>query len=267
MGNDGKFNLIITAQDLAGNVTKHTTQLTIDTAKPTVQGNPGVGQAWDEDKNEAKSSANSILLEFGESLDVDTVAAADFTVAGYTIDSVEVVGTNEKDGDQNLNKFVVLTLTEDLANSARPSVTVTGVSDVAGNAIETATRTSENKIKAAITVVPFSALIAEDGEQAITFTSDEALRSKSGDNSTEGSVGDDKVKVTVADDTMGGNAAFKESTYGGSRAYGVLLQVVDVDGNVSKAGEVKVSDEAYELTDDVTAGAPFRRNAGQLAAR
>ena len=256
-GDGGKFNLIITAQDLAGNETTHTTQLTIDTSKPTVAGNPSVGQAWDEDKNKAKSSANSILVEFGESLDVDTVAAADFTVAGYTIDSVEVVGTNEDDGEKNLNKFVVLTLTEDLANSARPSVTVTGVSDVAGNAIETATRTSENKIKAAITVVPFAALIAEDGEQAITFTSDEALRSKSGDNSTEGSVGDDKVKVTVADDTMGGNAAFKESTYDGSRAYGVLLQAVDVDGNVSKAGEVKVSDEAYELTDDVDDGAKF----------
>ena len=85
------------AEDLAGNVTTHTTQLTIDTAKPTVDGNPGVGQAWDEDKNKAKSSANSILVKFSESLDVDTVAAADFTVAGYTIDSVEVVGTNEKD--------------------------------------------------------------------------------------------------------------------------------------------------------------------------
>ena len=257
LGNGGKFNLIITAQDLAGNVTTHTTQLTIDKAKPTVVGNPGVGQAWNEDKNKAKSSSNSILVEFNESLDVDTVAAADFTVAGYTIDSVEVVGTNEKGGDQNLNEYVVITLTEDLANNARPSVTVTGVSDVAGNAIETATRTSDNKIKAAITVVPFSALIAEDGQQAITFTSDEALRSKSGNNTTEGSVGDDKVKVTVADNTMGGNAAFKESKYGGSRAYGVMLQAVDVDGNVSKAGEVKVSDEPYELTEDVDDGDKF----------
>ncbi len=255
---DGKkFNLIITAQDLAGNVTKHTTQLTIDGDKPRVPDNPEAGNAWDADKNKSKSSANSILVPFNESLDVDTVVAADFTVTGYSIDSVEVVGTNEDDGEKNLNEYVVLTLTEDLANNARPSVTVSGVSDVAGNSLDTVTLTSDNKIKSAITVVPFAALIAEDGQQAITFTTDEALRSKSGDNSTEGSVGDDKVKITVADDTMGGNATFKESTYGGSRAYGVLLQVVDVDGNPTKTGEVKVSDEAYELTDDVTDGAKF----------
>ena len=245
-GDDGKFNLIITAQDSAGNVTTHTTQLTIDTSKPTVTGNPRVGKAWNADDNKAKSSANSILVQFSEALDADTVAAADFTVAGYTVDSVEVVGTNDDD-NKNLNKFVVITLTEDLANNARPSVTVEKVSDVAGNAIQKATRTSDNEISAKLTVVPFSALIAEDGQQAINFTSDEALRSQSRGNSTEGSVGDRKVKVTVADDTMGGNATFKESTYGGSRAYGVLLQAVDVDGNVSKAGAVSVSDEAHEL--------------------
>ena len=55
-----------------------------------------MGQAWDEDKNEPKTSANSILVEFNEALDVDTVAAGDFTVAGYTIDTVEVVGTNDE---------------------------------------------------------------------------------------------------------------------------------------------------------------------------
>ena len=187
-----KFNLIITAQDLAGNVTTHTTQLTIDTVDPIVVSNPKAGQAWDADDNEPSSSQDSILVEFNESLDVDTVAVADFTVAGYTIDSAEVVGTNEEDGDQNLNKYVVLTLTEDLAKNARPSVTVTGVSDVAGNSIEgTTTRTSDNKINAAITVVPFSALLAKDGEQAISFTSDEALRSQGGGNSTVASVNGD----------------------------------------------------------------------------
>ena len=65
------------------------------------------------------------------------------------------------------------------------------------------------------------------------------------------------MKITVADDTMGGSATFKESSYGGSRAYGVLLQAVDVDGNVTKAGSVSVSDEAYELEEDVAEGAPF----------
>jgi hypothetical protein len=256
-GDGGKFNLIITAQDLAGNVTEHTTQLTIDTAKPTVVGNPGVGQAWDEDKNKAKSSANSILIEFGESLDVDTVAAADFTVAGYTIDSVEVVGTNDDD-NKNLNKFVVLTLTEDLANNARPSVTVSSVSDVAGNAIQTATRTSDNKIAAAITVVPFSALIAKDGEQAISLTSDEALRSAGGDYKTQASVNGNLtgLAIKVAADTMGGSGTFKQKTFDDSGAYGVILRAVDLNGNKTDAGAMSVSDEAVklDLDNDLVAG-------------
>lgn len=247
-GNYGKFNLIITAQDLAGNLTTHTTQLTIDKAKPVVQGVPGVGQAWDEDKNAPKTSANSILIEFSEALDVDTVAASDFTVAGYTVDSAEVVGTNDED-NKNLNKFVVLTLTEDLANDARPSVTVTGVNDVAGNTIEQATRTSNNKIKAVVTVVPFSALIAEDGEQAISFTSDEALRSMGGGNSTKASVNGANLSVKVSDDTMGGSATFKQSAFSDSGTYGVMIQAVDIDTNVTRVGAVKVSRE--DVSDDI----------------
>ena len=244
-----KFNLIITSRDLAGNVDTHTTQLTIDTEDPTVKGNPSAGEAWDADENMAKSSANSILVQFNESLDVDTVSAADFTVAGYTIDSVEVVGTNEDDGDKNLNEYVVITLTEDLAKSARPSVSVSGVTDVAGNAIETATRTSDNKITAAITVVPFTALIAKDGEQAISFTSDEALRATSRDYNTQSSVNGNTtgLAIKVAADTMGGSGSFKQKTFDDSRAYGVMLRAVDVDGNKTDVGAVKVSDEDLKL--------------------
>ena len=253
-----KFNLIITAQDLAGNVTTHTTQLTIDTVDPIVVSNPKAGQAWDADDNEPSSSQDSILVEFNESLDVDTVAVADFTVAGYTIDSAEVVGTNEEDGDQNLNKYVVLTLTEDLTKNARPSVTVTGVSDVAGNSIEgTTTRTSDNKINAAITVVPFSALLAKDGEQVISFTSDEALRSQGRGNSTEASVNGSTLAIKVAADTLGGSATFKQSTYKNSRTYGVTIQVVDVDTNTTIVGAVSVSDEDVKLEADQAPGDTF----------
>ena len=254
-----KFNLVITAQDLAGNLVEHTTQLTIDTDEPTVEGNPGAGQGWNEDDNEASSSQNSILVKFNESLDVDTVAVADFTVTGYTIDSAEVVGENEEDSDDNqhLNEYVLLTLTEDLTKNARPSVTVTGVSDTAGNSIETTTRTSDNKIKAAVTVVPFSALIAEKGEQSITFTSDEALRSQSGAKSTEASVNGDTLAIKVSDDTMGGSATFKQSKFKDSRAYGVMIRAVDVDSNSTDVGAVKVSDEDAKLSDDVAPNGLF----------
>ena len=258
-GDGKKFNLIITAQDLAGNVTEHTSQLTIDGDDPEVEGNPTAGEAWDDDDNEAMSSSNSILVRFNESLDVDTVEVSDFSVTGYTIDSVEVVGTNEDDGDQNLNEYVVLTLTEDLANNARPSVSVSDVSDVAGNSIDDTSRTSENKIKTEITVVPFAALIAEDGEQAISFTTDEALRSKSGENSTEASVNGSKLTVKVSSDTMGGSATFEQSDYDDSGAYGVMLQAVDVDGNTTRVGAVSVTDEdvKLELDADKAAGDTF----------
>ena len=101
-----------------------------------MEGNPGAGQGWNEDDNKPSSSQNSILVKFNESLDVDTVAVADFTVAGYTIDSAEVVGENEEDSDgQPAPQRVrgAITLTEDLTKNARPSVSVSGVSDVAGN--------------------------------------------------------------------------------------------------------------------------------------
>ena len=170
---------------------------------------------------------------------MDTVAVADFTVAGYTIDSAEVVGENEEDSTENqhLNEYVLLTLTEDLTKNARPSVSVSGVSRTwPVTAINTTTRTSDNTIKATLTVVSFSALVAEKGEQAIGFTSDEALRSKSGDKSRP------RRRLTVtrpwpsrwpttpwAAPPPSSRARARSRT---SRAYGVMIQAVDVDGNM-----------------------------------
>ncbi len=255
-GHGVKFNLIITSEDLAGNVDTHTTQLTIDTVKPRLATNPTVGQTWNADKNAAKSSPNSILVQFTESLDVNTVAASDFTVAGHTIDSIEVVGTNEDDGDKHLNEFVVLTLTEDLSNDARPSVTVSGVADVAGNMIDKFTSESDNKIKAKVTVTPFSALVAEKGEQAISFTSDEALFAESGGKNTQASVNGAILSVKVAADTLGGSATFKQNTYrsDGSRAFGVIIRAVDANGNNTDVGAVSVTDEDHKLEANLTTG-------------
>ena len=103
--------------------------------------------------------------------------------------------------------------------------------------------------------MPFSALIAEDGEQAISFTSDEALRSSGRDIRTGITVNTGTsvngntsgLSIKVADDTMGGSGTFKESTFGDSGAYGVMIQAVDVNGNTSRVGAVSVSDEDMEL--------------------
>ena len=109
-------------------------------------------------------------------------------------------------------------------------------------------------IRDRVTVVPFAALIAEKEEQAISFTSDEALRSKSGATETKASVNGANLTVKVADDTLGGSATFKQSTYKTSEAYGVMLQSVDVDGNVTRTGAVKVEDEAWKLKADLAPG-------------
>ncbi len=262
------FDIQITLKDLAGNSKAYTQTLTIDMKKPTIQDmadrggakDPSrldgvlAGKGWDSDKNEPANSQNSILIKFDESLDPDSVTASDVTVTGYSVESVEVVGVNEDDDDgdpvkSESNEYILVTLTEDLAKGAKPSVSVGSVSDVAGNSLaatDKITRTAKNVIAPKVTVTPFASLLGEKGEQAISFTTDEALRSASGDTKTEASVTGPvtkKLALKVSADTMGGSGTFKEATYGKSGAYGVMVRAVDVDGNPSAAGSVKVTDE------------------------
>ena len=254
------FNLELNVEDLAGNLTTHTTSLTIDTEPPTAD-NAQAGKGWDSDDNKVANSGDSILVKYDESLDVDTVSASDVTVAGYTVDSVEVVGVNaEKANDdntnQNKNEYVHITLTEDLAKNASPNVTISGVTDVAGNDSESQIVRADNKIAPVVTVTPFAALVGKDDEQVVSFTTDEALRASSGGNDTKASVnGDDStLSIKVSSDTMGGSGTFEEDDFSTSRAYGVMLQAVDVNGNAKTAGAVSVSDEDVKLDNDLVPG-------------
>ena len=149
------FNLAIEVEDLAGNVTTKTTQLTVDIEPPSAL-NGKAGKGWDSDDNKVANSGNSILVKFDESLDPDTVTASDVSVVGYTVDSVEVVGVNaeeanDDDSNQNLNEYIHITLTEDLAKNASPNVTVSGVTDVAGNDSESQIVRADNVIAPVVT--------------------------------------------------------------------------------------------------------------------
>ena len=255
------FNLEIKVEDLAGNVTTHTTQLTVDTEPPSTA-NAQAGKGWDSDDNKVVNSGDSILVKFDESLDPDTVTASDVSVAGYTVDSVEVVGVNaEKANDdntnQNKNEYVHITLTEDLAKNASPNVTITGVADIAGNDTESQMIRADNKIAPVVTVIPFAALVGKDGEQAVSFTTDEVLSQSAHEESTKASVNGDNstLKIKVSADTMGGSGTFEQDDFEDSRAYGVMLQAVDVNGNAKTAGAVKVDDEDLKLAKSLLADA------------
>ena len=264
-----RFEMIIGVSDLAGNKAEHTAKLTIDTVKPTIQDDPdnindGVlaGKGWNSDDNEPQNSLNSILVKFTESLAPASVSASDVTVAGYTVAAVDVVGANVDGGEQHNNEYLLVTLNEDLAKNASPSVTVSGVSDVAGNASDKLTRTAKNAIAPTLAVTPFAALLAKDGEQSLSFTSDEALRSSSGTGKTQASVsGPTKgaLSITVAAGGMGGSGTFKQSEFTKSGAYGVLIQAVDTDGNPTSAGEVRVTSEdvSRQLDAAVAANSTF----------
>ena len=268
-GHGVKFNIEITVQDLAGNQKTNTSALTIDTVKPAVQDDPSVdtdgvlaGKAWDADDNEPMNAKNSILIKFTESLDPDTVTASDFTVAGYTIASVEVVGANTDDDKFN-NEYVVITLNEDLAQAASPSITLAAdaVSDVAGNKSAKATRTAKNVIAPTVTVTPFSKLLGEKGEQGISFTSDEGLRSGSGTVCTCAAVSGPtggSLSVSIDAGAQGGSATFKQATFKSTGAYGVLLRARDNDGNVTTKGADSVSNEDVTLDSAIAANASFK---------
>ena len=272
-GHGVKFNIEIVVQDLAGNQKTNTSALTIDTVKPTVEDKPDVttdgvlaGKAWDADDNEPMNAKNSILIKFTESLDPDTVTASDFTVAGYTIASVEVVGANTGSGATAMNhnnEYVVITLNEDLAQAASPSITIAAdaVSDVAGNKSSKLTRTAKNVIAPTVTVTPFSTLLGEKGEQGISFTSDEGLRDGSGTSCTCARVsGPTSASLSVSIDAgaQGGSATFKQATFKSTGAYGVLLRARDNDGNVTTKGAVSVSNEDVTLDSAIAANASFK---------
>jgi hypothetical protein len=111
------ISLTITATDKAGNVKTLSgadANLTIDTSAPLIS---------DADTGSANTA---IVVLFNEDLDSATVSAGDFVITGGTVSNAVV--------DADDAKKVTLT-TSALLPDARPEVTVSNVSDLAGNAI------------------------------------------------------------------------------------------------------------------------------------
>ena len=118
-----EFSLTITATDQAGNTqTVETTaaNITIDKTAPVLSG-------------AVTGSANTaIVVTFSDTvgLDATTVAASDFTVSNSVAVSAAAV-----DAD---NKNVVNLTVSAMASDLKPTVTVSGISDTAGNAVTAA---------------------------------------------------------------------------------------------------------------------------------
>ena len=277
-----EFALQVTAVDLAGNTDVETVVLRLDTVAPSIT-DVSAGTGWDSSDKKTVGKADSILIEFNESLDPATVSEDDFDVAGFQITAADVVGVNadEKDDSDNIvmakqdkNEYVALTLSEDLDQNSRPNVGIVGsIADEAGNTVSgTASKPklaqkAQNKLKPGVTVEAFTALLGDDGEQAISFTADEPLRKvvdqdrctcvsiSGGTFSTDGLKADGAIVGVSLATTMEGTAKFKESRISDTGAYGVIVQATDYDGNASVKGAVSVTDEDVSNDNDNFANA------------
>ena len=154
--------------------------------------------------------------------------------------------------------------------NSRPNVGIVGsIADEAGNTVSgTAskpklTQKAQNKLKPGVTVEAFTALLSDDGEQAISFTADEPLRkaitqdlctcvSISGGTFSSNGLEANKTTVGVSlTTTMEGAAKFKESAISDTGAYGVIVQAVDYDKNATVKGAVSATEE--DVSNDITA--------------
>ncbi len=145
-----EFSLTITATDQAGNTqTVETTaaNITIDKTAPVLS-------------SASTGAANTaIVVTFSDTvgLDATTVAASDFTISGGVTVSAAAV-----DAD---NKNVVNLTVSAMASDLKPTVTVSGVSDTAGNAVAAASVvTATDGVKAvqsSVTVDKSLAILAD----------------------------------------------------------------------------------------------------------
>ena len=197
----------LTATDKVGN--KSTTgnlTFAVDNVKPTVvSAATGIGlklTTGKTDEYEETVSSSWIKVTMSENMDTASLAAADFTVPGSTVDSVLSAkktkilsgGSLGSLGSDN-RQLVYLKLAAALAADGKPKVSVAAaITDVAGNASKTgatttgayATATDGNKPTLTLTVTDAAGTAAGTNEKStakgklkdkitITVTSDEAL--------------------------------------------------------------------------------------------
>ena len=90
---DDKLNVTVTATDVAGNESKMTNSIVIDTGSPTVvSAETGIG--WDSADDEETDASNGVKVVMNETIDPDSVQGADFEIDNVAA-ARRVVGTGE----------------------------------------------------------------------------------------------------------------------------------------------------------------------------
>jgi len=123
----------------------------VDFAAPSMS-SAVTGERWDSTtKNIAVTTAStSVRVLFDENLDSTTVSASDFTVGGVVPSAANVYAASTALATASQNVFLTV---DALAADAKPIVVLTGsVSDKAGNAATTGTKTSTDSLKPTFTV-------------------------------------------------------------------------------------------------------------------
>ncbi len=246
---DDKFNVTVSATDIAGNVTEVTNSIVIDTGSPTVvSAHAGIG--WDSAEDEETDAADGVKVVMSETIDPDSVQGSDFE-----IDNVVAAGAVVGTGEGN-TAYVYLTAASDLEPDATPRIEVVGeVTDLSGNEVDITKDSSEaiasDDLKPTVTVSRDVALLAaEDDEVVITIESDEKLRS---DGATVSIFGPSEAGH------IGGQAkadaplvrSFKHaiSKNAETGAYGIAVQITDLGSNKSDNLE-SGSDEDLAIKDN-----------------
>ena len=232
----------------------------IDDTKPTVS-SAQTGAFWDTSNKDdsdktntspSKAKANMVLVTFSESLNADTVDAADFEVNDVAPTGADVYG--------GAKSKVFLTLGSDLAANAQPKVELVGtVEDLAGN------RQTSGKVDSASDgIAPTLTVMLEGGDRPVTkgslkvtITSNEDVGTPnvavaevedSDDSSALGSASNYEAVLKAGEDNM------YEATISAPSSAGLYnVYVTAPDATASNEGSKGVNSGPIDVTADTKA--------------
>ena len=216
-----EFYLTITATDQAGNtqtVTTTAANVTIDKTAPTIT-------------SSATGAANTLItVTFSEDIDSASVAAGDFSLSAGSVTAAEVNTATDKGNE-------VLLTTSALAADAKPTVTVSTVSDKAGNAITAAsTSVPTDGVKATLSALTIDKSLAIKADAVKTsVTTDEKLATNGMIMSVVGPSGaTTNGTLTITSPTPNNSeGTFTVATGDTTGAYGVSIQATDLGSNAT----------------------------------
>ena len=231
------------------------------------------GTRWDTVllADKTTSATETIKVVFNESLDSDSVEAADFLVDGVAPASVALGGINSDNatclagsgGTCLLNEAVYLTMGTALEPDAKPKIEMVGtIKDLAGNSLKPATgKTVADTVTATDGQKPtitdelltvkegtLADLLDTKEETTLTWTSSEKLSGSStvvlitGGNTTKTASTSNAVTMTTP--TTGRFYAKQiNAPFTTDGIYGIQIKNVDLSSNTTVSGITKVTDE------------------------